>query len=69
MLEKLSHSKSEYINALVDIGNIYLIENNLKKALKYLHKAHKYDPYNPKVRLALHRLSQKIQSDQRIFNL
>ena len=69
MVERLNTSKTEYINALVDIGNIYLIENNLKKALKYLHRAHKNDPYNPKVRLAFNRLTQKIKPEHRIYKL
>ncbi|MBN2737224.1 MAG: tetratricopeptide repeat protein [Spirochaetales bacterium] len=69
MSDQFNTSKSDYVNALVNIGNIYFIENKLQKALKYLHKAQQNDPMNPRVRLAYARLIQLLQEDQRIHKL
>ena len=49
-------TKREHAPALMNLGNIYYLRDDLSKALKYYDKVHRLDPYNPNVLVNLLRV-------------
>ena len=61
-MENLKISDTEQIRSLLNIGNIFFIENNLAKAYKFLYRAYLRDPYNKEVKFAFCRLLKALKN-------
>ena len=54
--------KGEYLPALLNIGNLYYIQDNLNKAREYYLRAQTLSPNNPKVLLAVARIDHDLEN-------
>jgi len=59
---KTALKQREYVPALVNLGNIYFLENRLQEAMEYYEKAEAVSPDNPKVLLSIARINHEIEN-------
>jgi tetratricopeptide (TPR) repeat protein/Tol biopolymer transport system component len=50
----------EYVPALMNLGNIYYLQNDMNNALTFYERASKKDPNNPRILLGLTRVNYKL---------
>jgi transglutaminase-like putative cysteine protease len=55
-------SKTEYVPALVNTGNIYFLLQEFKRAQPYFERAEKMEPDNPKVLLCVARVNHELEN-------
>ncbi len=54
--------KQEYVPALVNMGNIYYLKDEMKRALAYYERAYKKEPHNSKVLLCVARVNHELEN-------
>ncbi len=57
--EKILKDK-EYLPALMNLGNIYYLQNDMNNALLFYERASKKEPNNPRILLGLTRVNYRI---------
>jgi tetratricopeptide (TPR) repeat protein len=55
-------AKAEYVPALVNLGNVYYLDDKVEKALAIYERAYKKEPKNPKVLVSLARASWELEN-------
>ena len=60
--EKVLRRKADYYPAMINIGNIYYLRENIEQALSYYKRAEKYAPDKPTVLLSLARVNHRLEN-------
>ncbi len=59
-------NKQEYVPALINMGNIYYLNNEMEKALEYYKRASAEAPDNPKVLLCVARVNHELENYKQV---
>ncbi|UCB47293.1 MAG: hypothetical protein JSV25_07755 [Spirochaetota bacterium] len=60
--KKILEKNKDFVPALVNLGNICYLDNDMKSALTYYEKASKLDPKNPRVLLCVARTNHELEN-------
>jgi parallel beta-helix repeat protein len=60
--KRLLSKNESYVPALLNLGNIYYLEDDMEKALLYYEKAYSPEPGNPKVILCMARVNHELEN-------